>query len=273
MSEREQISEYTAFQVEEVQQQPAPIDPDRPSWGIMPAIGVWLFSHLSPVPFILIWVLILQQRGAVMPRTVEEVEAGSMAPEMVLGSVIATAIGHILTLALCWAVVTRFGSRPFLASLGWHWHGLSRSSRFFFVFGVVAIMFMINIALVQVLPEAEKTAFSEMLKSSNTVRIVVAAMAVLTAPLVEEMVYRGMLYSPLRSRIGMSGSVMIVTVLFALVHIPQYSGAWASLVGLTILSFVLTIIRATTRSILPCVAIHLVFNFVGSIFILRPVLQ
>ncbi|HWP44922.1 MAG TPA: CPBP family intramembrane glutamic endopeptidase, partial [Blastocatellia bacterium] len=160
-----------------------------------------------------------------------------------------------------------------LESLGWHWSGLSRSGRLLLVFGVVGAVYIVNIALVQILPEAEETTFSQMLKSSNAVRIMVASMAVLTAPIVEEVVYRGMLYSPLRSRFGISSSVLIVTTLFALVHFPQYRGAWASLTGLAILSFALTLIRAMTRSILPCVAIHFVFNFVGSVFILRPVLE
>ncbi|HET9528897.1 MAG TPA: type II CAAX endopeptidase family protein [Blastocatellia bacterium] len=266
------MSDYPALDVTEVATPPA-YDPDHPSWGIMTGIGVWIFSYLVPLLAINVWFVIQRRSGAALPTTREEIEAWIMTPGVVLTSVIATAVSHILTLALCWVVVTRLGSRPFLASLGWHWGGLSRSGRYLLIFGVVAAVYIINVVLVQFLPESETTKFGEMLKSSHTVRILVACMAVLTAPIVEETVYRGMLYSPLRNRLGRSAAVMIVTILFVLVHFDQYSGAWASLAGLTILSFVLTLVRAVTQSLLPCVAIHLVFNFVGSIFILQPVLQ
>jgi membrane protease YdiL (CAAX protease family) len=266
------MSDYQELEVTELDR-PATIDPDHPSWGIPTGTIVWLFSYLAPLLAFNIWFIVKSQREGKMPVTSEEIEAMIFTPQVVLASIIATGVAHILTLILCWMIITHFGRRPFLQSLGWGWAGLSRSGRFGLVFGVVAAVYIFNIALVQIIPESETTMFSEMLKSSNTVRIIVACMAVLTAPLVEEIVYRGMLYSPLRSRLGMAPAILIVTILFVMVHIYQYAGAWASLAGLTILSFVLTLVRAATRSILPCIAIHLVFNFVGSVFILRPVLQ
>jgi CAAX protease family protein len=245
-----------------------PPDPDRPHWGPLTGVGVWLFSYIFPGFIITAWFLIDRSLGN-FPSTPEEIQEYILTPRVVLTSIIATAITHILTLGLCWLVITGGGRRPFLASLGWHWGGLSRSARFYLVFGVVVGMHALNIALIRILPEAETTPFSEMLKSSNAVRIAVAALAVLTAPIVEEMVYRGILYSSLRKRISATASVTLVTALFVIVHFAQYKGAWASLAGLTILSLVLTLIRAITKSIRPCVWIHLVYNAVGSAAILQ----
>jgi membrane protease YdiL (CAAX protease family) len=266
------MSDYQALHVTEMDRQQE-VDPDRPAWGILTGIGIWIFSYMSQLLAFGVWFGIQLQVGGASLMSREELDEWFKSPQVIFASIISTAVAHILTLILCWAVVTRFGKQPFLPSLGWHWAGFSRSGKLLLVFGVVAGIYIINIGLVQVLPESETTRFSEMLKSSNSVRVAVALMAVLTAPIVEEMVYRGILYSPLKSRLGMSASVLIVTILFVLVHFHQYEGAWASLVGLSILSFVLTLIRAVTRSILPCVAIHLVFNFVGAIFIVRPVFQ
>jgi membrane protease YdiL (CAAX protease family) len=266
------MGDYQAIQVTEMDRL-REIDPDYPSWGILTGIGIWLFSYMSQLMVFGIWFVIQLQLGGASLLTKEELEEWFKTPQVIFASIISTAVAHVITLIFCWAIVTGFGKRPFLSSLGWDWGGFSRSGRFFLVFGVVAAIYVVNIGLVQVLPESETTRFSELLKSSNSVRVVVALMAVVTAPIVEEVVYRGMLYSPLKSRLGMSTSVMIVTILFVLVHFHQYEGAWASLAGLSILSFVLTLIRAVTRSILPCVAIHTVFNLVGATFILRPVLQ
>jgi membrane protease YdiL (CAAX protease family) len=131
---------------------------------------------------------------------------------------------------------------------------------------VVGVYAVIPIAE-RVLPEQE-TPFERILRVSPWVRISVAFMAVATAPLTEEVVYRGVLYPALSSRVGRGAAVAVVTALFGLVHFPQYWGAWASLSRIMLLSFVLTLTRARARSIQPCFAIHLLNNIIGSALII-----
>lgn len=137
-----------------------------------------------------------------------------------------------------------------------------------FVVGVLVAVLGVSIVLERVLPQKEDTIFDLLMKSSQQVRIWLAMLAVFTAPLIEEVVYRGVLYSALRRRVGLKWSIAIVTLLFAGVHFPQYWGAWAGLAGLTLLSLVLTVVRATTKSIFPCIVIHTLNNIVGAIQIL-----
>ena len=118
------------------------------------------------------------------------------------------------------------------------------------------------------LPQSEENSFTELLKSSTRVRIAIAILATFSAPLVEEAVYRGILYSGLRKSFGVAPTVLLVTLMFAGVHVLQYMGAWVSIAGLTMLSLALTVIRARTKSILPCVAIHTVNNAFFSVLIL-----
>jgi hypothetical protein len=184
-----------------------------------------------------------------------------------IATLIATVGGQLIAMLACWMIVTGLRKQPFFESLGWHWGGLDIPSRIALVIGVVLVMFGIELALSRLLPNSNNTQFDQLLRVSATVRLLVAAMAVLTAPIVEEVVYRGVLYSGLRKKIGISASVIAVTLLFAAVHVPQYWGAWGSLTGLTILSLTLTVIRARSKSILPCVAVHLAFNSVGAVFI------
>src|SRR5262249_50590785 len=105
-------------------------------------------------------------------------------------------------------------------------------------------------------------------KTSHQVRVAVAVVAGLTAPFGEKAVYRRGLFSPLISRAGVKGTIAIVTFLFSFVHFPQYLGAWWGLAGITVLSFTLTVIRARMKSILPCVAVHFLFNIVGAVSII-----
>ena len=118
------------------------------------------------------------------------------------------------------------------------------------------------------LPESEQNAFSELLKSSQQVRIAVAVLATFTAPIVEETVYRGVLFSSLRKYLRATSTVLIVTLMFVGVHVLQYWGAWVSIAGLTLLSLTLTIVRARSKSILPCVVIHTINNAFFSVLIL-----
>ena len=49
-----------------------------------------------------------------------------------------------------------------------------------------------------------------------------AILAVATGPLVEELLYRGLLYAALQKALGMLWAVTIVSGLFAAVHVFQY---------------------------------------------------
>ena len=137
-----------------------------------------------------------------------------------------------------------------------------------FVVGVLVVVLGLLIVLERALPQKGETAFDLLVKSSQQVRIWLALLAVFSAPIVEEVVYRGVLYSALRPRVGVNWAVAIVTLLFAGIHFPQYWGAWAGMAGLTMLSLVLTAVRASTRSLFPCVAIHTLNNVIGAIQIL-----
>ena len=93
----------------------------------------------------------------------------------------------------------------------------------------------------------------------------VAFMATFTAPLVEEVVYRGILYSALQRSVGVSTAIGITTLLFALVHLPQYYPSVSTMILLTLLSLVLTLVRVKTHNLLPCVILHTIFNAVQSL--------
>ena len=90
-------------------------------------------------------------------------------------------------------------------------------------------------------------------------------LAVFTAPLVEELIYRGVLYSALHRLVGVWPAVIIVLGIFTLIHVPQYWPNFGVLAAVGLLSVSLTIIRAYSGRLLPCVVIHLVFNGIQAI--------
>lgn len=179
-------------------------------------------------------------------------------------SLAVTLIMQVAGLAAAWMVVTKLGRRPFWRTLGWGW-----IPQFKLVHAIALAFLMIGVAILseRALPHQE-TDLEKFLKMGMSVRIMVAALAVATAPLIEEIVYRGVIFSSVEGLMGKGAAVILVTLLFALVHVPQYWGSVASLAAILSLSLVLTLLRAWTGKLLPCVATHLVYNGIQAVFLL-----
>jgi membrane protease YdiL (CAAX protease family) len=245
----------------------APLDPDHPRWGPLTGIGVWLFSVAAtiavPVVAMVAWIFIAKARGTIPP---EGIDQDSLPIPLLLTLIYSTVFAHLIIVLFCWAVVTNLKKQPFLASLGWHWGGRSVLYWVLVSIGIVIGIMALGVLLSKLIPEKESD-FAKMLKASQSVRVAVALLASFSAPFVEEMVYRGVLYSGLRKRLGQATTVILVMLLFAGVHVPQYWGAWPSIIGLAVLSLILTVVRAKTKSILPCVTIHFIHNFIISVLI------
>jgi membrane protease YdiL (CAAX protease family) len=62
--------------------------------------------------------------------------------------------------------------------------------------------------------------------------------------------------------------VSAVTLLFAAVHVPQYFASPAVIVAVLCLSLALTLLRAVTGKLLPCVATHFIFNGIQAVLII-----
>ena len=173
--------------------------------------------------------------------------------------------------ALVWAFVTRFGRRPFLASLGWGWSGRLRLWR---SVGLGVALFATATTLAKLLGAEKSTTLEQLINSSLAARYMIAALAVFTAPFVEEFVYRGVLYSALQRTIGVKGAVIFVLGLFTLIHVPQYWPNIGVIAAVGLLSIVLTAVRAYSGRLLPCIVIHLVFNLIQAVLlVLEPFVQ
>jgi len=85
---------------------------------------------------------------------------------------------------------------------------------------------------------------------------------------VEESIYRGILYPAIERTAGAKTAVILVTLLFAVPHVPQYWPNIGVISSITLLSVVLTLVRARNGRLLPCLVVHLVFNGIQSVIIL-----
>ena len=242
----------------ELHPEPATTPQSETKWSdLLWAFVVWGVSG----PFLLIlnylFLLVLWLNNTSLP----EVQITQAAVIFTLAVTLAL---QLVGLVAAWMFVTRFGRRPFWQSLGWGW---IPQFRLVHAIGLAFLMLGVAILLEHTLPHKE-TDLEKFLKMGTAVRIMVAALAVVTAPLIEEVIYRGVVYSTVEGLMGKGAAVTFVTLLFALVHAPQYWGSVAALTSILSLSFVLTLLRAWTGKLLPCFATHLVFNSVQALALL-----
>ena len=91
-------------------------------------------------------------------------------------------------------------------------------------------------------------------------------------PLMEELFFRGFLYPVLARRLGLVIAIVLTSVSFAAIHLPQLEdphmplrSSWGAIVIILLIGTVLTIIRALQKSVAAGVLVHIGYNGLTSI--------
>jgi membrane protease YdiL (CAAX protease family) len=233
--------------------------PDNPPWNGWTAVGVWLASIFAIFIFPLFFLLpyLVAQGTDFTDRS--KMLALDKDPTAILLQLVSIIPAHFFTLVLAWVVVTKFNKYSFRQTLGWKMGGL----RIWQIIAIIVFFYMLAFVLTLTFGERDNE-FMQMLKSSRAAVYLVAFFATFTAPLVEEVIYRGILYSAFQRKMGVVWAVVVVTAMFAAIHVPQYSKDFnpdfVTISMICLLSLSLTLIRVWTKNLLPCVVLHTVFN-------------
>jgi uncharacterized protein len=92
--------------------------------------------------------------------------------------------------------------------------------------------------------------------------LLLGALGILVAPLMEELLFRGFLYPALARWTGATVSLIITASAFTLLHGAQLGYSWAPLLLIFVVGLTLTITRMRTNSVATCVIVHMTYNFV-----------
>lgn len=261
---------------------PSPtIDPssNKPAWGLGGALLVWFVSILLVIFMPLVFLIPYASYKGIhlgasdyLPALVQFATNDKTA---VLLQLLALLPSHLITFLLIWALVTRFGKRSFWAAIGWQWPPQTPwwlDLMISVMLGIV--LFGVGTVLAKLLGAEKPTQLEQIINSSLAARYAISFLAVFTAPFAEELVYRGVLFAPLQRLAGMRGAVIIVLALFTVIHVPQYWPNVGVIAAVALLSIALTLVRAYSGRLLPCIVIHLVFNGIQAILlILEPYLH
>lgn len=235
---------------------------------VLKALGLWFLS---------VFLLLLIPLLAVLPYIVYKVAtvgASAFTPEalssdkmVIFYSVLGILPTHLVTLAFAWLMVTEGGRRPFWKAIGWEWPEGATPTFVVMISVVIALLLYALAWGVTTLYGGSKTELDLLIESSIYTRVATALVAVATAPLIEEVIYRGVIYPAVEKVTGTGFAIVVVSLLFAGVHVWQYRNNIAVILMITLLSFTLTIARAVTGKVLPSFIIHLIFNGIQSVLI------
>ena len=97
---------------------------------------------------------------------------------------------------------------------------------------------------------------------------VLSMLAVLAAPFLEEIVFRGFFQPTLYRLVPVPVAILLTGCFFALFHVMYY-GQWIALVYVAMLGMILGVFRYTSRSTIPCIIAHLLNNLIVSLILLH----
>jgi membrane protease YdiL (CAAX protease family) len=197
-------------------------------------------------------------------------------PKVLVGT---TILWFGLLLLFLYVTLSVLRGSPFWSSLGWkklNSNSAPRKGRpwMYFLSGS-GLSFLVAIVGSRV-KDADHTPIQELFKN-RTGAMLLMAMAVLVAPLVEETLFRGYLYpvlariissvahffgmnSPTAFRTGVASSIFLTGLFFGLLHAPQLGWTFGLVSLLTIVGVIFTLARAWTGTVLASFLLHLGYN-------------
>jgi len=108
--------------------------------------------------------------------------------------------------------------------------------------------------------QTQDTGFSNI--SAQSEYIMAFLMLVVIAPIAEELLFRGYLFGKLRKHAPIWVSILITSVVFAIVH-----GAWNVGLDVFALSIVLCLLRVVSKSLWPSILLHMMKNSIAFYFL------
>jgi membrane protease YdiL (CAAX protease family) len=232
-------------------------------WGPLAALGLAAA----------IW-LLLMGMGAGLAVIMSRLVTGSMSPvaplHLELGTLVSSAVGS----ALAWIVIrARPGSAAVLSAPR---GGVTSLIAIPVVFALATLAYQLGKAAIGTRtpgPVGPTVVDGQLTLLGSADKWAVIVGAVVAAPLVEELILRGLLLPALaRSRLRFAGAAVVMTLLFVIMHPGGLMALTSPAVLLhwhLILGLALCLVWWFTRSVWPCVLAHAAANLVLIVIVLR----
>jgi len=163
---------------------------------------------------------------------------------------------YVLILGFLFLLARLQHQQTFWASLGWK----KPTTRQVIGYLVGGAELAIAVSLVLMLrPDAHDFPLDK-LYSSRAASFAIGAFAISIAPLVEELVFRGLLFAVFERAAGWRFAVGATAVLFAGLHVPEYWPAWNHMLIILVVGLVFSLARGATGNLAISALLHIGYN-------------
>ncbi len=238
----------------------------RAPWGWVDLLFFSLFSLGSSV--VLTWVVAL---GALIWFGARPWDIGRSAATKATILVVSQGLWSGMTLLYLFAVVRMRHPGPFWRTIGWRQlrprNMTPALATFVYLLGGVGLAVAIQMASLLIGKKA-KLPIEDLFRDRQSV-LLLMALGILVAPLVEETIFRGYIYPVVARKFGLAAGVLATGALFGVLHAAQLWGGWGQIGLLVVVGIVLTYVRARTGTVLASYLFHLGYNtilFIGFYF-------
>lgn len=131
------------------------------------------------------------------------------------------------------------------------------------------LAFLVQLSSVYI-PPPEPLPFDRLFSSRAAAWLIIAA-AVLVAPFIEELIFRGYIYTLLERLWGTTPAVLASGLLFGAIHFPQLYPGYFQMLLLCVVGLVFSLARARTGTLVASVLLHFGYNAtIAVIFLISP---
>lgn len=165
------------------------------------------------------------------------------------------------TFALLYLIVRSRGATPFWTALGWHAFPAATPRAALtvrYMLAGAALAIMIQAASYRLAPDF-KVPMEDLFRNRPSV-LMMMALGILVAPVVEETMFRGCIYPVIARTLGIPAGIVLTGALFGLFHSLQLAGAWRQVALLSAVGVILTYIRARAGTVVASYFVHLGYN-------------
>lgn len=107
--------------------------------------------------------------------------------------------------------------------------------------------------------------------TTRAAAFLIVSVSILVAPVVEELVFRGYIYTLLERLWGMTPAVLASGLLFGAIHFPQLWPGYFQMLLLCFVGIVLSYTRARTGTVIASMLLHFAYNgVISALFLLSP---
>lgn len=175
--------------------------------------------------------------------------------------IITQALLSAATLLFLYIVVRGRTAAPFWQTMGWRgFRNMTRSGSVILGYVLGGFALSVVMGLLEKFLGPESGMPMEKLFGSPRSVLMLMALGILVAPLVEETIFRGCIYPVIARKFGITAGIVLTGVIFGLAHGEQLKFSWGPIGLIICVGIVLTYVRARAGTVAASYLVHLGYN-------------